>query len=373
VRMKRFVFIVALLLIAVMAVSAQPKFKIGLVFDLAGRGDNSFNDSAYRGLVMIAKQFKGYIDGDPSKVNYGTEVQIKYAEPKAGGQDRELLMRALAQDGYQYIIGVGFLFSDAMTKVAADFPNLHFGIIDGFIPDLNASSNITCLAFKEQEGSFLVGAISGLMNKGKPVGFLGGMDIPLIHKFEAGFKAGAMYVNPKLRADGMILSQYVGKDPTAFNDPTGGYNIASSFYKQDASIVYHAAGGSGDGLFKAAEESKKWAIGVDSDQGLIYASATEDATKARAKYILTSMVKRVDNAVFQSAKDFMKNGGKLDGGYRSFGLKEDGVGFAVNKYNEKELAPVLKKVDALRKDIIAGKIQVPDSDDALNTWKASLK
>jgi len=370
--MKRFIVLVALLLIAVMAVSAQPKFKIGLVFDLAGRGDNSFNDSAYRGLVALARAEHGYIDGDPAKVNYGDQIQIKYIEPKAGGQDREILMRALAQDGYQYIIGVGFLFTDAITKVAADFPDLHFGLIDGYVPDLTDSSNITCLGFKEQEGSFLVGAFAGLLNKGAHVGFIGGMDIPLIHKFEAGFKAGAMYVNPKLRADGMILSQYIGKDPTAFNDPTGGYNIASSFYKQGASIIYHAAGGSGDGLFKAAQENKKWAIGVDSDQGLVYQSAKEAATKARGRWILTSMMKRVDNAVLQSAQDFIRNGGKLDGGYRSFGLKEDGVGYAVNQYNRALLAPVQKKVDALKKDIVDGKIQVPDSDDAFNSWKGSL-
>jgi basic membrane protein A and related proteins len=370
--MKRFIVLVALLLIAVMTVSAQPKFKIGLVFDLAGRGDNSFNDSAYRGLVAIAKEFKGYIDGDPANINYGDQIQIKYIEPKAGGQDREILMRALAQDGYQYIIGVGFLFTDAITKVAADFPDLHFAIIDGFVPDLTASSNITCLGFKEQEGSFLVGAIAGLMNKGKPVGFLGGMDIPLIHKFEAGFKAGAMYVNPKLRKDGMILSQYIGKDPSAFNDPTGGYNIASSFYKQGASIIYHASGASGDGLVKAAQENKKWAIGVDSDQGLIYETAKEAGTRARGKWILTSMMKRVDNAVLLSGEDFINNGGKLDGGYRSYGLKENGVGYAVNKFNKSQLAPIQARIEKLRKNIIDGKIQVPDSDDAFNAWMATL-
>jgi basic membrane protein A len=370
--MKRLIVLVTFVLIAVVAVSAQPKFKIGLVFDLAGRGDNSFNDSAYQGLVALAKAENGYIDGDPANVNYGQEIQIKYIEPKAGGQDREILMRALAQDGYQYIIGVGFLFTDAIAKVAADFPDLHFGLIDGYVPDLTTASNITCLGFKEQEGSFLVGAIAGLLNKGKPVGFVGGMDIPLIHKFEAGFKAGAMYVNPKLRANGMILSQYIGKDPTAFNDPTGGYNISSSFYKQGAAIIYHAAGGSGDGLFKAAQEYKKWAIGVDSDQGLIYESAKEAATKARGKWILTSMMKRVDNAVLQSAENFIRDGGKLDGGYMSFGLKEDGVGYALNNFNKGELAPIQKKIEQLKKDIIDGKIQVPDSDDTFKAWKDTL-
>ncbi len=370
--MKRFMILAALLLVGVLTLGAAP-FKIGLVFDLAGRGDNSFNDSAYRGLVAIAKAYKGYIEGDPDKVNFGEEIQLKYMEPKAGGQDREILMRALAEDGYNLIFGVGFMFTDAITKVAADFPDIHFGLIDGFVPDLTADSNITCLGFKENEGSFLVGAIAALKAKGKKIGFVGGMDIPLIHRFDNGFAAGAMYVNKAYRKPGMILSQYIGKDPTAFNDPTGGYNISSSFFKQGAEIVYHASGGSGDGLFKAAQEAKKWAIGVDSDQGLIYSSAAEAATKARGKWILTSMMKRVDNAVLLSAKDFIDNGGKLDGGYRSYGLAEDGVGYALNNFNKSALSSVKGKVDAIAKDIISGKIQVPDSDDALAEWVKMLK
>ena len=370
--MKRFAVLVVLLMIGVLAVSAAPNFKVGLVFDVGGRGDNSFNDSAYRGLVELAKTYKGWIQDDPSKVNFGSEVQIKYLEPKAGGQDREILMRALAEDGYQYIFGIGFLFSDAMAKVAKDFPDIHFGLVDGYIPDLDASSNITCLSFKENEGSFLVGAIAALKAKGKPIGFLGGMDIPLIHRFENGFDAGAMYVNKAYRAPNMIMGQYAGKDPTAFNDPTTGYNISSNFYKQGAEIVFHASGGTGDGLFKAAQEAKKWSIGVDSDQGVIYASAKEAATKARAKWILTSMIKRVDNAVFQSSKDFIDAGGKLDGGYRSFGLKEEGVGFAENQFNKANLADVRAKILQLRKDIIDGKIQVPDENTDMAAYAKGL-
>ncbi len=370
--MKRFAVLVVLLLIGVLAVSAAPKFKVGMVFDLAGRGDNSFNDSAYNGLVALAKAYKGWIQDDPSKVNFGNQVQLKYLEPKAGGQDREILMRALAEDGYQLIYGVGFLFSDAMAKVAADFPDVHFGLIDGYIPDLNESSNITCLGFKENEGSFLVGAIAALKAKGKPIGFLGGMDIPLIHRFENGFDAGAMYVSKAYRASNMIMGQYIGKDPTAFNDPTNGYNISANFYKQGAAIVFHASGGSGDGLFKAAQEAKKFSIGVDSDQGVIYASAKEAATKARAQWILTSMIKRVDNGVFLSAKDFIDNDGKLDGGYRSFGLKEDGVGFAENQFNKSNLSDVRAKILQLRKDIIDGKITVPDENTDMAAWAQGL-
>jgi basic membrane protein A len=198
------------------------------------------------------------------------------------------------------------------------------------------------------------------------------MDIPLIHRFQNGFDAGAMYVSKAYRAPNMIMDQYAGKDPTAFNDPTTGYNISSNFYKQGAEIVFHASGGTGVGLFKAAQEVKKMSIGVDSDQGLIWASSKEPATKAQAKFILTSMIKRVDNAVFQSAKDFIDNNAKLAGGYRTFGLKEDGVGFAENQYNKANLADVRAKILQLRADIIGGKITVPDENTDMAAWAKGL-
>ena len=370
--MKRFIILAAVLLIGVLALGAAPQYKIGLVFDLAGRGDNSFNDSAYAGLVAIAKAYKGYIEGDPSKVNFGSEVQIKYMEPKAGGQDREILMRALAEDGYNLIYGVGFMFTDSLSKVASEFPDIHFCLIDGYVPDLTESNNITCLSFKENEGSFLVGAIAAFKAKGQKIGFLGGMDIPLIHRFDNGFQAGAMYVNKAYRKPGMILSQYVGKDDLAFVDPVRGYNIASSLYKQGAAIIFHAAGGSGDGLFKASQEVKKWSIGVDSDQGLAYASAKEAATKARAAWILTSMLKRVDNSVFLSTKDFIAADGSLAGGYRSFDLKIYGVGYAVNNSNKANLADVQARVDALKESIVTGQIAVPDENTDMAEWVKTL-
>lgn len=347
--------------------TAGPKYKIGLVFDIGGRGDKSFNDSAHAGLIHIAKQYKGYIKDDPDNVNYGTVIEMKYLEPKAGGQDREQLLRVLAEQGYNLIYGIGFMFSDPLAKVAKDFPNVHFAIVDGYIPNLNENSNITCLLFKEHEGSFLVGAIAGLMNKGGKIGFIGGMDIPLIHKFEGGYIAGALYVNPKLRDESMIIAQYIGKDPSAFKDAPAAYNIASNMYRQGATIIYHAAGASGDGLFQAAEEYKKLAIGVDSDQGLIYATAKDAATRARGKYILTSMLKRVDNSVFQTATELIENG-KVNGGYHSFGLKEDGVGFAVNQYNKDKLAPIIDRIKSIRKKIIDGEITVPDDDSKVKAW-----
>jgi basic membrane protein A len=379
--MKRALAVVLVLLMALAVLGCKkkeqaasapegPKYKIGVVFDVGGRGDQSFNDSAYNGMKMIAEQYKGYIKDDPDNVNFGTEVELKYLEPQAGGQDREQLLRAQAEEGYNLMIGVGFLFTDAITKVAADFPDQHFGIIDGYIPDLTAESNITCLSFAEHEGSFLVGAIAGLMDTSGKVGFIGGMDIPLIHKFHGGYFAGAMYVNEKLRSPGALLSQYCGKDPGAFNDPKTAESIAKNFYNQGASIIYHAAGGSGAGLFKAAKDLNKWAIGVDSDQGLIYSSSDNPEEKAMGEHILTSMLKRVDNAIFLAAKELIDTG-KVTGGYHEFGLSDDGVGYAVNQYNREKLAPVTAQVDEIKAKIINGEITVPNDDAKLKEWAAA--
>jgi basic membrane protein A len=182
-----------------------------------------------------------------------------------------------------------------------------------------------------------------------------------------------MYVNKAYRKPGMILSQYIGKDPSAFNDPTGGFNISTTFFKQGAAVVYHAAGGSGDGLFKAAQEAKKWAIGVDSDQGLIYSTDKKADTKARGKYILTSMLKRVDNAVFLTAKDFIDNDGKLAGGYRTYDLKIYGVGYAVNDFNKANLSDVQARIESLKEAIITGQIVVPDENTDMAEWVKTLQ
>jgi basic membrane protein A len=367
-----FVFLVLLMALPLFAggkeeAVVEAEYKVGICFDIGGRGDQSFNDSAYNGLVTIAKEYGGYIKDDPSNVNFGGNVEMKYLEPRAGGQDREVLLRVLSEEGYDLVIGVGFLFTDSIAKVAADFPNVHYGLIDGWLPDLTAASNITCLAFAEHEGSFLMGAVAGLMNKGGKVGFIGGMDIPLIHKFQGGYYAGALYVNPALRDPKMLLGQYCGKDPQAFNDPKTAESIAVNFFKQGATVIYHAAGGSGQGLFKAAKDLKKVAIGVDSDQGLIYATSDNPEEKAMSEYILTSMLKRVDNAVFLTAKEYIDTG-KVTGGYRTFSLVDDGVGVAVNQFNEAKLKPIMAKIDELKQKIISGEIVVPDDDAKVEAW-----
>jgi basic membrane protein A len=204
------------------------------------------------------------------------------------------------------------------------------------------------------------------------VGFLGGVDIPLIRRFDNGFAAGAMWVNKDLRAAGNVLSQYISKDFSGFNDPTGGYNVGLSLYKQGAVVIYAAAGSSGDGLFRAAEELKKPAIGVDSDQGLIYAVSKDAATQARAKYIVSSMLKRVDNAVFAAGKELIDTG-KLKAGVRVFGIKDGGVGFAQNDYNKAALAPYIEALTRLRVQIQTGSIVVPDETTDMAAWVKTLK
>jgi basic membrane protein A len=347
-----------------------PQYKVGIVFDVGGKGDKSFNDSAYNGLVLLAEEYNGYIKDDPDKVDHGSELELKYLEPKSGGQDRELLLRVLAEDGYDLVIGVGFMFTDSLSKVAGDFPDVHFGIIDGFIPDLNEGSNVTCLLFAEHEGSFLVGAVAGMLNDGGKVGFIGGMDMPLIHKFHGGFYAGVMYVNPDLRKKGMLMGQYIGKDGSAFNDPKTAESIAVSMYNQGATIIYHAAGGSGNGLFKAARDKGKLAIGVDSDQGFSFATADSAEEREIANHITTSMLKRVDMAVFLTAKQLIEAGG-VKGGYRSFGLADGGVGYALNEYNEDQLDDLVNELEKIKKKIISGEIAVPDDDSKVDAWAAS--
>jgi len=352
--------------------TTEPKYKIGLVFDIGGRGDHSFNDSAYNGLVRLAEEFKGYIKDDPDKVNYGSEVELKYLEPKEGGQDREQLLRTLAEEGYDLIFGIGFMFTDPMINVAKDFPETKFAIVDGTIDGLDEQSNIVCLNFKQNEGSFLVGAIAGLKTNTDKVGFVGGMQSTLIEQFEVGFKAGAMYVNPTLRQAGNILSQYIGTTGDAFKDPARGTEIASTFLNQGADIIYHASGASGAGVFQAVYDAYKngkdvWAIGVDSDQGLVYKSSDDPEQQAIGDRILTSMLKRVDTSVYLTGKEFME--GQWKGGYRDFGLDVDGVGYAVNDYNKSLIEDVMPQVDELKQKIINGEIVVPTNNEELQTFQ----
>ncbi len=345
--------VLALILVSVMVISMvlaagcstkakRPDVRIGLVFDVGGRGDKSFNDSAYAGFEKAMKEF------DPTakstdKTTWVGKYEWKYLEPSAGGENREQLLRTLAEDKYTLVFGVGFLFTDALANVAKAFPATKFALIDGFVDKLTDASNIVCLGFSEHEGSFVVGAAAAKLSKTGTVGFVGGMKIPLIEKFEAGFYAGAKYVNPKIK----VVSAYIGTTGDAFKDPTKGKELAlSQFQKDKADVVYHASGASGVGVFQAAAQVKKLAIGVDSDQ---YLTAGADLQP----YIATSMLKRVDVAVYETIKAVVGN--TFKGGYRTFGLSDNGVGYADNP----GIKDIKAALDEIKGKVAKGEIKVP--------------
>ncbi len=310
--------------------SATPNSEVGLVFDVGGRGDKSFNDAAYLGL-QTAKDSLG--------------VQYQYIEP-SGGSDRESALRQLAsQKSIGLIFGVGFIFTDDITNVAKDFLDKKFACIDySYDPTKTLPPNLIAIEFREEEGSFLVGALAGLITKTNTVGFVGGMESPLIKKFQAGYEAGVKYVNPRAKT----IVGYAGVTGDAFKNPAKGKELALSQYSQGADIIYHASGVTGLGVFVAAKDMKKFAIGVDMDQW-----------KEAPGYVLTSMVKKGNIAVFDIIKEWKQ--GKFDGGRADvFGLADDGIGFVYDE-NNKPLIPqsVYDKVESLRQDIINGKIKVP--------------
>jgi len=308
--------------------AAGSALKVGLVFDVGGRGDKSFNDAAYAGLEQARQEL-------------GVEVQtLETGE----GTDREAALRQLAAGGSQLVFGVGFLFSDDIHQLASEFPAVKFACVDYTVkPGDTLPPNLAALTFKEEEGSYLVGALAALLDKTGKVGFVGGMQIPLIKKFEAGYRAGVAAVNPKLQ----VLVKYAGTTGSAFKDPTKGKELGLSEYNQGADIIFHASGSTGLGVFEAAREKHKLAIGVDSDQ---YAEAPG--------FILTSMVKRVDHAVFNTIQQVAQ--GQWQGGIHVFGLKEQGVGWVYDANNQALIpGPVKASVDSLEREIVAGRIAVP--------------
>ncbi|HVP57553.1 MAG TPA: BMP family ABC transporter substrate-binding protein [bacterium] len=304
--------------------SQASKIKVALVLSVGGLGDKSFNDSAYQGL-MKAKDQLG--------------ITAVYGQPEQMAEDEKYL-RQYAEQGFDLVIGVGFLMKDALDKVAGEFPQTHFAIIDAVV----TRPNVASLVFREHEGSFLVGAIAGLMSKTGKVGFVGGMDIPLIHKFEVGYTEGVKYVNPKAE----VLVAYAGSGPEAFHDPVKGKSLALNQFDRGADVIFQAAGSTGNGVIDAAKERNLFAIGVDANQNYMAPG-----------HVLTSMVKHVDVAVFQIIKDVVD--GKSIGGPHVYGPEVDGVGYALDDYNRSLIPPdVLAKVEAIKRDIVAGKIKVTD-------------
>ena len=301
--------------------------KVGIAFDTGGRGDGTFNDSAARGADKAKSELGATVD----------ELEATTAD------DRKPNLETLSGNGDNPVIAVGFAFGDALAEVAKANPNTSYAIVDGFIE--NAPANVTFLGFAEHEGSFLVGAAAALKSETGHIGFIGGQEIDLIKKFEAGYTAGAKYVNPDIKVE----VQYLGAagDNAAWGSPDKAKEIANGWYADGADVIYTAAGGSGAGTIEAAVESNAWAIGVDSDQ---YLTATPD----QQKHILTSMLKRVDTSVFDTVKQFKD--GTLKGGFATYDLKSDGVGYSTSGGY---LDDVKDKLEAIKADIISGKITVP--------------
>lgn len=313
----------AVILAATVASAAD--FKPAVVFDMGGKFDKSFNEGVWNGVKKFADE---------------TGVEVMEFEVTNETQ-REQAMRRMVSRGATLVLGVGFAQADAINAVAADNPEVNFAIIDVSWLD---QPNLRQYAFREEQGSYLVGVAAALANKTGTVGFVGGMDIPLIRKFACGYVQGVKDTN----SDITVLQNMTGTTPSAWNDPAKGSELAQGQIDRGADVIYHAAGGTGLGVIRAAADAGKLAIGVDSNQnGLAPGS------------VLTSMLKRVDVAAYETLSD-AKNG-SFTSGVKILGAAEGGVDWALDENNAPLVSPDMKAaVEGARADIIAGKIQVHD-------------
>jgi basic membrane protein A len=291
---------------------------------MGGKFDKSFNEAAYTGVERFKK-----------------ETGIAYREFEVTNEaQREQALRTMARRGSPIVVGIGFGQATGMDKVAREFPGLKFAIVDAVV-DL---PNVQSIVFKEHEGSFLVGMAAAMASKTGKIGFVGGMDIPLIRRFAVGYVEGAKYVNPKIE----VYQNMTGTTPAAWNDPTRGGELARSQFDRGADVVYAAAGATGLGVLQAAKDRGRLAVGVDSNQNHIQPGT-----------VLTSMIKRVDLAIYQTFKTAKE--GTWKPGVRSLGVAEDGVGYAIDQYNRSLITPEMeKRLEQARADIVAGKIKVTD-------------
>ncbi len=316
------------------------RIKVGIVFDIGGKNDRSFNAAAWEGVQRAENDLPICLyDVEP-----GNPTSIEPA------------MRAFAERSFDLIIGVGFAQGPIMQKVADDYPEIKFAIVDGVIFEADGKTpkrNVASLVFREHEGSYLVGMIAAQKSKTGVLGFVGGMDIPLIHRFETGYAEGARSINPNIR----VIDNYVGVTDSAWNNPGKGKELALSQINQGADVIFTAAGNSGLGAFDAVEqfgrdtngEAKKFVVGVDSNQNGV-----------KPGFVLTSMVKRVDNAVYDVVAEVL--GGQFKGGFHTFGLDKDGVAYAMDDNNKSLIsAEILQKVEAAKGKIVAGEIKVTDA------------
>jgi basic membrane protein A and related proteins len=349
-------------------VSAQRMNSLGIVYNAADKFDRSFNERAYEGANRASLAYK---------------IGMLEYEPKTPNQI-ETGLREMSEAGMSLVIAVGFSAKDAVNKIAKQYPETRYALLD----DVPEGKNTLGLVFREEEGSFVVGYIAGRSTSTNVVGFVGGMDIPLIHKFELGFTAGVKSACPNCT----VLAQYIAKDPSAWNNPGRAAQIATEFAKRRADIFYAAAGGSGLGVLDFVKRTKclrgssslkfnanniaakvpkeagyaarcgansrpMFMVGVDSNQNYL---GDNDATPRTMNYVLTSMEKRLDNVVYKLLTE-LNTGGTWQPGVRDFGLREEGVGFSVDQFNKVLLSKAtLDQVGKIKADIVAGKIKIPN-------------
>lgn len=303
--------------------------KVGMAYDVGGRGDQSFNDSAAAGLDQAVEEF-------------GMESQESEASDGEAESAREERLRTFADAGYDPIIAVGFAYAASIGKVAEEYPDVHFAIIDDSSVE---ADNVASLVFAEEQGSFLVGAAAALKTETDQIGFVGGVETPLIQKFEAGYVAGAEAVNPDITVDVTYLTQV--PDFSGFADPAKGKTAAAGMFDNGADIVYHAAGGSGGGVFEAASEAGNSAIGVDSDQFNTADPSVQDV-------IITSMLKNVNVAVYEYLAEV--NDGSFPSGVTTYDLAVDGVGYSTSGGF---IDDITGELDEFKQQIVDGEIEVP--------------
>ncbi len=315
-----FLFVVGLFY----STSLLAQIKIGLALDKGGRDDKSFNAAAFKGATEAQKNLN---------------IQLKTVE-SSDDISLEPTLRTFAQKGYPLVIAVGFVQKDAVEKVAKQFPKTHFVLIDA----TTEIPNVRSIVFKEHEGSFLVGAIAAMASKSQKIGFIGGMDIPMIRRFQLGYESGVKHINPQA----LVLTNYIGSSSDAWRNPTKAKELALSQYNKGVDIIFSPSGASGLGVFDAAEQTQKWVVGCDSNQNWV-----------KPGQVLTSMLKKVDVAVYQAIE--LETKSSFQGGIFDLGLAESGVDYSLDEFNRSLLTPEIeKKINAIKINILNHKIIVPD-------------
>lgn len=357
---------------------ARKAIPVGLVIDVGGRGDHSFNDAALRGLELYAagKRYEGgkYVDASPDEVrktlpphlsSLASSIQALPVKPMVlqskAQEDYIPNLQLLVDQGAQLTVGNGYMLANAVRSAAQENPKSQFLLIDSQVLDAQGKAlklpNVRTVLFKEQEGSFLVGALAGLVTKTGKVGFVGGIEVPLIQRFEVGYRAGVKTTRPQ--AAQTLMAVYTG----SFNNMAAGKQVAQDLIAKGADVIFHAAGADGIGVIQAVKEARAagksvYAIGVDSDQSHVAPDA-----------ILTSMMKHTDLAIYQATKDLVE--GKFSAGEQVLGLKENGVGMAEVRVDFPGKAEALQKVETLRQRIVSGELQVPAVPADLASFQAA--